>query len=287
VSPHNLERVIRPLILLSCLASPPALAGQSSTPPSAESPPIEDNSFLIEEAYNQGQGIVQHVSTFERPVNGSGWVYAFAQEWPLGGRTHQLSYSIPFARTGDPEDGATGIGDVEINYRYQVGGLDRKGLALAPSFTVALPTGASSRALGAGGLGFAFNLPFSAELPGPFVAHSNAGGSYTPRARDTFGDTAPINSYGLGQSIIWLAHSRFHPMIESTWTVSREVSGPGQTRRTTELLISPGFRGAFDFSSGLQVVPGIAFPFGVGASRGERAVFVYLSFEHPFSKRAP
>jgi hypothetical protein len=31
-------------------------------------------------------------------------------------------------------------------------------------------------------------------------------------------------------------------------------------------------------------VPGIALPIGVGASRGEKAVFLYLSFEHPFTK---
>jgi hypothetical protein len=31
----------------------------------------------------------------------------------------------------------------------------------------------------------------------------------------------------------------------------------------------------------------VAFPFGIGGSRGDRAVFVYLSFEHPFTGRAP
>jgi len=31
-----------------------------------ESEPIEDNSFLIEEAYNQEAGVVQHISNLDR-----------------------------------------------------------------------------------------------------------------------------------------------------------------------------------------------------------------------------
>ena len=33
---------------------------------------------------------------------------------------------------------------------------------------------------------------------------------------------------------------------------------------------------------GLQIVPGIAMPIGVGPSAGEKSVLIYLSFEHPF-----
>ena len=35
----------------------------------------------------------------------------------------------------------------------------------------------------------------------------------------------------------------------------------------------------------LQIVPGIAVPIGVGPSRGEKGIFLCLSFEHPFGKR--
>jgi len=73
-------------------------------------------------------------------------------------------------------------------------------------------------------------------------------------------------------------------MLESTWSADQEVTGSGRTERSTEVLLSPGLRGAIDFASGLQIVPGIAFPFGIGSSRGERAVFAYLSFEHPFTR---
>jgi len=43
-------------------------------------------------------------------------------------------------------------------------------------------------------------------------------------------------------------------------------------------------RWAYDFPSGLPVVPGVAFPFGVGPSRGQKNVFLYLSFEAPMWK---
>ena len=44
---------------------------------------IMDNSFLIEEAYNQEEGVVQHINTFMRQRHGD-WLYTFTQEWPIG-----------------------------------------------------------------------------------------------------------------------------------------------------------------------------------------------------------
>ena len=37
---------------------------------------------------------------------------------------------------------------------------------------------------------------------------------------------------------------------------------------------------SYDFVSGLQIVPGVAFPVGFRANDGQRGVFLYLSFEH-------
>jgi hypothetical protein len=36
-----------------------------------------------------------------------------------------------------------------------------------------------------------------------------------------------------------------------------------------------------NFKSGLQIVPGIGVPIGVGPSRGEYGALLYLSLEHP------
>lgn len=277
-------------LVLALLAGSSALSAQSPADVSAQRggpPPIEDNSFLVEEAYNQERGVVQHVSTFARTEGADDWMYTFTQEWPFLSRTHQLSYTIPIARSGDAASGSTGVGDVAVNYRYQIGGGESTPYALAPRATVLLPTGASRRALGSGGVGFQVNLPFSAVLPARLVAHSNVGITYTPRARDVAGNSAPTHAFALGQSLIWLMHPKLNLMLESTWSRADEVVGPGQTAHASEFMVSPGLRGAIDFSSGLQIVPGIAFPLGVGSSRGERAVFFYLSFEHPFVRSAP
>ena len=256
--------------------------------PAAEPPPpIMDNSFLVEEAYNQERGVVQHINTFSHSVHGTSWVYTFTQEWPLSGQRHQLSYTIPVAREGDASPATTGIGDIAINYRYQALGISDTRFAFAPRLTVLLPTGDSRRGLGAGGTGFQLNLPFSAALSSRFVAHSNAGVTFTPRARNALDNSAPTLSYALGQSVIWLVHPKLNLLLENAWTVTQDVIGSGQTERRTELLLSPGLRGAIDFASGLQIVPGIAFPFGIGHDRGESSVFLYLSFEHPFGHRAP
>jgi hypothetical protein len=283
---HGTPSAVRRVSLLCgfIVTAPLAAQSQPSSQPRDEPPPIEDNSFLVEEAYNQGPGVVQHINTFARSTGSANWMYTFTQEWPLGGQTHQLSYTVPLGHNVDAPAVGTGLGDIAINYRYQIGGGERDGFALAPRATLLLPTGASRRALGSGGTGFQVNLPYSVELPARFVAHSNAGITYTPRARDTNGNSAATRSYALGQSLIWLAHPKLNLMLESTWTSAQDVIGPRQTARSTEFLLSPGVRGAIDFPSGLQIVPGLAFPFGIGSSRGERTVFVYLSFEHPFSR---
>jgi hypothetical protein len=46
------------------------------------STPIQDNSFLIEEDYNQEDRVIQQISTFERPINSRDWVYTI----PTNGR---------------------------------------------------------------------------------------------------------------------------------------------------------------------------------------------------------
>jgi hypothetical protein len=66
----------------------PAAAQQTTAPPG-----IQDDSFLVEEAYNQERGMVQHINTFSRMWNSKDLIYTFTQEWPMpGDPRHQLSY---------------------------------------------------------------------------------------------------------------------------------------------------------------------------------------------------
>jgi hypothetical protein len=124
----------------------------------------------------------------------------------------------------------------------------------------------------------------SVVLTKKLVSHWNGGATYFPRAQDASGDRQAVYGYNLGQSFIWLTHSRFNLMLETMFTSSQAVVARNRTQWTNSVFLSPGLRWAYNFRNGLQIVPGVGVPIGVGPSAGERAVFLYLSFEHPFRK---
>ena len=247
---------IRCTALLLGLAFAARLDGQAA--------PISDNSFLLEEAYNQEAGVVQHVAT---GMAADGIVeLGFTQEWPLFSQRHQISYTLPLLRLDDQ----TRWGDVEIQYRYQL--LSGR-VAVAPSVTAILPTGHD--AFGAGNAGMAVGLPVSVALSPAFAAHTNAGVTLLPNVGDQDAVEGEVE-ISLGQSVVWLAHPRLNLLVEALW--SRSEAGDVVSE---SLLVSPGVRAAFNLGS-TQVVPGLAVPIGVGASSRARYVFLYLSVEHPF-----
>lgn len=257
-----------------------------ATPPPPSAAPaksIQDNSFLIEEAYNQEFGVVQHINTFTRMWNSQDWAYTFTQEWPMPGTRHQLSYSLSAVRPGAFRDtSGPGIGDTAINYRLQVLGNGQTRVAFAPRFSVILPTGDSDLGRGYGGTALQTNLPLSTVLTPRLVAHWNAGATIVPHARSGLRDSATAVGYNLGQSMIWLARPTFNLMLETFFNSSQVVEGKDKTDWSRTLLLNPGIRWAYNLKHGLQIVPGIAVPVGVGPSAGEKGIFVYLSFEHPF-----
>ena len=73
---------------------------------------IQDNSFLIEEAYNQEFGFVQHISNFIYLADSRDWAYTFTQEWPITGIRHQLSYTLIALRQGSFSSQGARFGDV-------------------------------------------------------------------------------------------------------------------------------------------------------------------------------
>jgi hypothetical protein len=232
----------------------------------AQSPaPISDNSFLIEEAYNQEPGVVQHINTFSRVNGGRSWAYSFTQEWPLLSELYQLSYTIPVSHD---EGLGTGVGDIALNFRYQLLGGEDASVHVAPRFTVLVPTGSEDRGRGAGGTSAQVNLPLS-WVPDPALAtHWNAGVTLSPGARPS-----PF----LGASAIWYPRPALNLLLEALW-----IGGDEQS-----VVLNPGVRWAFNFESGLQIVPGVAYTIGLDDGAGPDAVFLYLSFEHPFRRQSP
>ena len=257
----------------------------AQTPATPGPVPIRDNSFLIEEAYNQEWGVVQHVGTFQKVRGSSGWGATFTQEWPAPSERHQLSYTIPLMRSDAGDALETGVGDILLNYRYQVPVRTGSPVAVAPRLSLVLPVGDERKGRGAGAPGVEVNLPTSVELSRLVVTHLNVGGSWTPSSRNVIGDEATTTGVFAGSSLIFLIHPKLNLMVEALWSQDESVVGPDATERDRAFVIAPGLRGAIDFPSGLQVVPGIAFPLGVGPSEGEEGIYLYLSFEHPFRRR--
>jgi hypothetical protein len=186
---------------------------------------IQDNSFFIEEAYNQDPRVVQHIFTVQRDriYNGT-----FTQEWPAGGLKNQLSYSVGWGH---------GAADTLINYRYQlVGDADAK-LAIAPRVSAILPTAHHH--------GIDVNLPVSYVLSDRFVTHWNAGATAIHGEKTVWSG---------GASVIWAARPLMHFMLENRWTSDeRWVVSPGirwAHNRPHDLQIVPGI--AFPFSANHQ-----------------------------------
>ena len=250
-----------------------------------DEPIIQDNSFLIEEAYNQNYGVVQHIQTFQRQWLSHDWAYTFTQEWPVDpAPRNQLSYTIPVVHFGG--DG-TGIGDIALNYRYQVLGDSNAKYAMAPRLSVLLPTGDSKRGFGAGGAGIQMSVPFSWVHNNLLTTHWNLGTTITPSQKNPFNQTAETYGVNAGQSFIFSVNNRLNLMLETVWASTEEVVARDKTLRDHAVLLSPGVRWAYNFKSGMQIVPGVAFPTGVGPSSGDWGILLYFSIEHPYRKLKP
>jgi hypothetical protein len=276
-----MTRTIATIFVLLLSASAFAQTEKSLTAPEP-APPIQDNSFLIEEAYNQEPGVIQHISFFSRQSQNHSWVYTFTQEWPINGIKNQFSYTLGATHAGEFPGSGAGIGDTALNYRYQLVGSGETRLAIAPRFSVLIPSGDPQYGRGYGGTGLQTNTAISFVLNKHLVSHTNLGATWVPNATDAIGEQAATVGYNLGQSFIWLAHPRFNVMLETTYSDNEGIAGPSKTQRSKDLLMSPGVRWAYNFKNGLQIVPGVAVPLGVGPSSGDKGVILYLSFEHPW-----
>jgi len=224
--------------------------------------------------------VVQHIGTFQRSEGGD-WEFGFTQEWPLGGIRHQLSYTVPVGRV---EGFGTGLGDVALNYRYQLAGNPQSPTVAAPRLSVLLPTGNAQAGRGAGAVGFQGNFPVTLVLNDGIVTHWNAGATVTPAARNALGAKATTTSFNLGASVVWLVRPWFNFLVEAVWDGARNVVGEGQTISEESLMLSPGVRLAFDLPNDLQIVPGLAYSINLDSGPSDNAVFFYLSFEHPFKR---
>lgn len=278
-----LVQAMRAFVLWIAFAS--AVSAQTPQPAPApvrraEAFAIVDNSFLVEEAFNQEAGIFQNI--FGAVRGGGQWAAGFTQEWPVGSQKHQFSYTTTWLDSGSH----IGFGDLMINYRYQalMEGPGRP--AFSPRVSVILPTGSSGRGLGVGSPGVQVNLPFSKQT-GEFYWHWNGGLTWHPDVEGVTGDLAIIEdtaSAFLAGSGIYRLRPMLNLMLESVVNFDEEVTGRG-SNRATSFTLSPGVRGGWNLGDH-QLILGIAAPITWADDERDAAAFFYVSYELPF-KRNP
>jgi hypothetical protein len=237
--------------LLTCVP----VQAQGGTPAdSSRKWEITDNSFLVEEAFNQEAGVVQNIFTWTR-TQGGAWAANFTQEWPVPGMRHQLSYSLLYLNNGE----GTGIGDALLNYRFQLREETAGGPAISPRLSLILPTGREAEGLGAGTAGLQFNLPLSKQF-GDFYVHANAGYTWLPDVQHTT---------LLAGSVIWRVAPMLNLLLEGVGALDESVT------------VSPGFRRGWNFGE-RQLVIGAAIPVTRADSGWTAALLTYFSYELPF-----
>ena len=246
---------LRAGVLASLLMVSQSAAGQPTAARDASRKwEITDNSFLIEESFNQEPGVVQNILTWTRNRHDE-WVATFTQEWPAPGMTHQFSYTVPIGRVGEHR----GVNDVLLNYRYQLLREAAGRAAIAPRISVILPTGSQRDGLGDGVVGMQLNVPVSKQFADLYL-HGNAGWTWLPGVE---------RLTNLGASGIWRVTPMFNLMLEGLIAVNNSAT------------ISPGFRRGWNFGD-KQLVIGAAVPLTRAAGSTSAALLTYFSYELPF-----
>ncbi len=267
------------LTLVATLAFGAHVRAQDAGAATARTTPFEitDNSFFVEEAFNQERGLVQNIFTWTR-CSGCGWEGSVTQEWPAPSMTHQLSYTVPF-------DGGTGgahVGGVLLNYRFQAITEGDGRPAFSPRLSFILPTGRTDDAGDRPGL--QVNLPLSKQV-GDIYLHGNAGVTWLHKA-PLGSSTTNLTSPQVAGSLIWRMQPMWHLMFESVVSFDDAVRdtarGPAAGRACT-VLISPGVRGGWNVGD-TQWVIGAAVPLTMSGGNTSAALLTYLSYELPFRK---
>ncbi|MCA1583454.1 MAG: hypothetical protein LC791_01320 [Acidobacteria bacterium] len=278
-------------LLVSLLASVASAQTPASSSEAGSSRPFEilDNSFFVEEAFNQEPGIFQNITGLSL-ASGDEWELGFTQEWPVISQAHQFSYSVPVLATMTPGLGETqrGLGDVLVNYRYQALTEAPGRPAFSPRFSVVLPTGGESRGLGQGSAGLEINLPFSKQWQDVYW-HWNAGFTLLPRAYagEQPGETETrresLLSPRLAGSAIYRVRPMFNLMLEIVAQFDETPNPTGSTDRDTMVLFSPGFRQGWNVGD-QQLVFGLALPIILTDTDDRTSLFGYFSYELPFGR---
>jgi hypothetical protein len=273
--------------------------GNGNTGQAEEREHIRDNSFFVEEAYNQEPGVAQHIFNWVGlwrygRVHSRDSFFVYTMELPIHSQTHQFSFALPFETFFEQVDGGLpeeqgGLGNIFLNYRYQLLTEETAVVTMAPRVSLIVPSGDEGRGLGTGQTGFFFNLPVSKEMD-PFAFHFNLGFAVIPDVSVDLGNglSSPgrdLRGFNLGCSAIWLASYDLNFLVELVGFWDEELDERGFRDHTSQVILNPGLRYAVYTEEALQWVLGISVPIGLSADAPDYGVFGYMSVEHPFQKK--
>ena len=262
-----------PKLVLTALLMGWAGTAAAQTPAPKPRFGITDNSFLVEEAFNQDRGVFQNIFMVTRSTDRR-WDGSFTQEWPVGGMRHQLSFTLPASMVA----GDAAMGDILLNYRFQVWTEEGRRPAFSPRISVILPSSDERRTRVGSDPGWQFNLPFSREF-GRLYVHANAGATWIKDRVDS--DAKPAewtNIPSAAASANWAVTPMFQLMFETYTQTASQIDAV----RENTVIVSPGFRTGWNFGE-RQVVVGLAVPFTRGDVH-DKGVILYGSLEMPFVK---
>ena len=291
----------------SALAQPPAVKdaapkhGDNGKDDKKDEPKhIRDNAILVEEAFNQEPGEVQHIFVWQNFWDRTGrghtrdFALAYTTELPLGTQKHQFSFTAQYLTSFEkPNNGPAAqegdVGDTFLNYRYQLLASDEF-LWCSPRFSLILPTGDKYLGTGAGEVGYQFNLPIS-HYGEQFDFHFNAGCTLTPDVSlpislvpKVLSPRHDLHGYNLGASMFWKPKVNLHFFVEALALWNDEIDEFGSHVSTTQGFVNPGVRWAV-IQEPVEWVLGVAVPIGLTRDTPDIGVFAYMSIEHSFRKK--
>lgn len=241
---------------------------------------IEDNSFLLEEAFNQEWGVYQFIQKYQTAERAGTYEYVFENEIPISDKVHQFSWELPFSRGEDVGHG--GVGDLSLNYRIQP--LNKDGFLLAERVGLIVPTGDVNTGAGNGVYGVEFMQAATITIGDRWMNHWNFGFSVLPNAKSAEHDKRRTISGASGaSSLIYLLRDDFNILFEALLESGQSVNPDGSKTTETSLTLNPGIRWAWDLDwKETQIVPGVSFPTEMLNDRTEHGVLFYLSIEPKF-----
>ncbi|MFN4946854.1 MAG: hypothetical protein ACOVOF_11070 [Chryseotalea sp.] len=248
---------------------------------------IEDNSFLIDEAFNQEKGINQYSAVFS--IQPDELTLQYTLEMPVAHNRHQVSICIPYSISRSSQLAYHGVNDVSLAYQYSLTNKDDRFL-LTPGFSVQIPTGDTQLNNLTGFTGINSFVAISKRVSNKLVLHGNARIGYHKKIKSVVQNTddqqriLSFRSQTAGVSFVWLTAQRFNLLIENVFIRDVGKIQQGNYQTATHIL-NPGFRTSFHTKS-TQFVFGTSCPTRFSTkSKPEMSLLFYVSIEaHHASK---